>query len=146
MSFTYDYPRPMLTVDAVVFRINGDKPEVLLIRRKHDPFAGMWALPGGFVDMEETLEEAVVRELKEETGLTGVELTQLFAFSTVGRDPRGRNIDVAFYGFTSLNNSIVKGGDDASDAQWFVVENLPQLAFDHIKAVEMAVPKIDILK
>ncbi len=146
MSFTYDYPRPMLTVDAVVFRINGEKPEVLLIQRKHDPFAGMWALPGGYVDMNETVEEAIVRELEEETGLKTNNLRQLYTFSAIGRDPRGRTVSVTFFGLTDMNNSTVKGGDDASDAQWFAVENLPQLAFDHIKAVEMAVSKIDSLK
>ena len=77
MPFTYDYPRLMLTVDAVVFRINGDKPEVLLIQRKHDPYAGIWALPGGYVDMDETVEEAIVRELEEETGLKTKNLKDL---------------------------------------------------------------------
>ncbi|MCD4695754.1 MAG: NUDIX hydrolase [Bacteroidales bacterium] len=149
MSYTYEYPRPMVTVDAVVFRQSKEseldfkssadcKLEVLLIRRKNYPFEGMWALPGGFVDMNETLEKAAVRELKEETGLSGVELTQLFAFSTVNRDPRGRNIGIAFYGFTSQNNSKVKGGDDASEAQWFPVKKIPRLAFDHDEMIEMA--------
>jgi 8-oxo-dGTP diphosphatase len=134
----------MITVDAVVFRINGDKPEVLLIRRKHDPFAGMWALPGGYVDMNETVEEAIVRELEEETGLKTNNLRQLYTFSAIGRDPRGRTVSVTFFGLTDMNNSTVKGGDDASDAQWFAVENLPQLAFDHKEAVEMAKSKINI--
>lgn len=119
MPFTYEYPRLMITVDAVVFRINGDKPEVLLIRRKHDPFAGMWALPGGYVDMNETVEEAIVRELEEETGLKTNNLRQLYTFSAIGRDPRGRTVSVTFFGLTDMNNSTVKGGDDASDAQWF---------------------------
>ncbi|MBE9491644.1 MAG: NUDIX hydrolase [Bacteroidetes bacterium] len=144
MPFTYEYPRLMLTVDAVVFRINGDKPEVLFIQRKHDPFAGMWALPGGYVDMDETVEEAIVRELEEETGLKTNNLSQLYTFSAIGRDPRGRTVSVTFFGLTDMNNSTVKGGDDAKDAQWFAVENLPQLAFDHIKAVEMAKSKIKI--
>lgn len=142
MPFTYDYPRLMLTVDAVVFRINGDKPEVLLIQRKHDPYAGMWALPGGFVDMDETVEEAIVRELEEETSLKANNLRQLHTFSEIGRDPRGRTVSVTFFGLTEMDNSTVIGGDDAKDAQWFAVENLPQLAFDHIKAVEMAASKL----
>jgi len=146
MSFTYEYPRLMLTVDAVVFRQNGSRLEVLLIQRKHDPFAGMWALPGGFVDMDETVENAIVRELEEETSLKAVNLKQLYTFSSIGRDPRGRSVSVTFFGLTEMGNSAVKGGDDASDAQWFDIGSLPQLAFDHIKAVEKAVSKIDMLK
>jgi len=144
MSFTYKYPRLMLTVDAVVFRQFDSKVEVLLIQRKHDPFAGMWALPGGFVDMEETVEQAVVRELEEETGLKVENLKQLFTFSEIGRDPRGRSVSVTFFGLAEKDNSSVKGGDDASDAQWFQIDQLPELAFDHIKAVNMAISKINL--
>ena len=154
MSYTYKYPRPMVTVDAVVFRLeaidksgldfksNPDYAEVLLIQRKNYPYKGMWALPGGFVDMDETLEKAVVRELEEETGLTGVELKQLHAFSSVERDPRGRNICIAFYGIASYNNSKVKAGDDAGDARWFGVNKLPELSFDHQEIVKMALKRI----
>lgn len=143
MTFSYEYPRLMLTVDAVVFRLNGEDLEVLLIQRKHDPFAGMWALPGGFVDMDETVEQAVVRELEEETGLRLEKLKQLFTFSEIGRDPRGRTVSVTFFGMADLNNSRVSGGDDASDAQWFPMDQLPELAFDHIKAVDMALKKMN---
>ena len=142
MPFTYKYPRLMLTVDAVVFRQNGSQLEVLLIQRKHDPYAEMWALPGGFVDMDETVEEAIVRELEEETGLKTNNLKQLHTFSEIGRDPRGRSVSVTFFRLTEMGNLFVKGGDDADDARWFDVENIPQLAFDHIKAVKMAITKI----
>lgn len=138
MSYTYEYPRPALTVDAIVFRNNHGIHEVLLIQRGHYPFEGMWALPGGFIDMDETCEEAVVRELKEETNLYLADLKQLCTFSAVDRDPRGRTISVFYYGSVEMNNSEVKGGDDASDAKWFDVNDLPELAFDHIEAVEMA--------
>jgi 8-oxo-dGTP diphosphatase len=142
MSFTYDYPRPMVTVDAVVFRKNRNGTEVLLIQRGHYPYEGMWALPGGFVDMEETLEEAIIRELEEETGLKGVELTQLHAYSEIHRDPRGRNISITFFGLAGSDNPSVKAGDDAADARWYPVDKMPELAFDHIKVVEMALKKM----
>ena len=138
MPFTYEYPRPALTVDAIVFRNNKGVNEVLLIKRKNFPFEGMWALPGGFIDMDETCEAAVVRELKEETNLDLTEFEQLCTFSAVERDPRGRTISVFYYGTVKLEGSAVKGGDDASDAKWFALDNLPQLAFDHIDAIEMA--------
>ena len=142
MAYTYDYPRPMVTVDAVVFRKNGTNTEVLLIKRGHYPYEGMWALAGGFVDMEETLEEAVARELKEETGLTGIKLEQLHTFSDIHRDPRGRNISIIFWGIATLENTSVIGGDDATDARWFAIEQLPGLAFDHSKVIEMAIKKL----
>jgi len=142
MSYTYEYPRPMVTVDAVVFRKNNSHFEVLLIRRKNYPFEGMWALPGGFVDMNETVEEAVSRELNEETDLDKVELKQLHTFSTIGRDPRGRNISVIFYGMSEMEHSKIKAGDDASDASWFAVENLPKLAFDHTEVLDVALKRI----
>jgi len=142
MAFTYDYPRPMVTVDAVVFRKNGSGTEVLLIKRGRYPYEGMWALPGGFVDMEETLEEAIIRELEEETGLKQVELQQLHAYSEIHRDPRGRNISITFYGIAGSIDTTVTSGDDASDAQWFLVDQMPELAFDHIKVVQLALKKI----
>lgn len=142
MSYTYDYPRPALTVDAVVFRKTTKQLEVLLIQRKHYPFAGMWALPGGFVEMEETVEQAVVRELEEETSLKIEGLKQLHTFSELGRDPRGRTISVTFYGTVAVENSTVKGGDDAIAANWFSLDDLPALAFDHIEAVNMALDRL----
>ncbi len=142
MSYTYQYPRPAVTTDAIVFLKNSSGFNVLLIQRKNNPYKEMWALPGGFVEMDETLEEGVLRELDEETGLTGIKLKQLHAFSTVDRDPRGRTIGVAFWGFTTNENSTVKGGDDASEAKWFSIDNLPQLAFDHREIVEMALIQI----
>ena len=96
MAYTYKYPRPALTVDAAVFRKTGTGFEILLIQRNNPPFEGGWALPGGFVDMDETLEDAIIRELQEETSLTDVTLKQLHAFSTPGRDPRGHTISVIF--------------------------------------------------
>ena len=143
MPFTYDYPRPALTVDAVVFR-KADEFEVLLIQRKHYPFEGMWALPGGFVEMEETVEEAVVRELEEETclELRMDQLKQLHTFSALGRDPRGRTVSVTFFGKIDYQKSEVRGGDDASDAKWFKMSTIPELAFDHIEAINMALDRI----
>jgi len=132
----------MVTVDAVVFRKNGSGTEVLLIKRGRYPYEGMWALPGGFVDMEETLEDAIVRELEEETGLKGVELIQLHAYSEIHRDPRGRNISITFYGVADSINTSVTGGDDAADARWFPVDILPALAFDHEKVIDLALKKI----
>lgn len=144
MAFTYEYPRMLVTVDAIVFlKDTTNNYKVLLIERKNDPFKGQYALPGGFVDMNETLKDAATRELYEETGLKGVELHQLFAFDSIDRDPRGRNLCVAFYGFTLPNNSSVTASDDAEKAQWFDINNLPELAFDHKKIIHLAINKIE---
>lgn len=141
MKYCYDYPRAALTVDAVVFRNNRDKVQVLLIRRKNPPFQNYWCLPGGFVDMDETLEEAVKRELEEETGLSGTELSQLQAFSSIDRDPRGRTISVVFTGWCE-NDEPVKGGDDAAEAAWWDIDALPETGFDHAEIIQMAITKI----
>ena len=142
MPYTYDYPRLALTVDAVVFRKHEKEFEVLLIQRKHYPFEGMWALPGGFVDMDETVEQAVVRELYEETNLKFDQLEQLHTFSALGRDPRGRTVSVTFFGLIDQKHTDVRGGDDASDAKWFKMSSVPPLAFDHIEAINMALQRI----
>ena len=138
-KYTYDYPRPMVTVDAVVFTERDGRLEVLLIQRGRDPFAGYWALPGGFVEMEETLEAAARRELEEETGLRGVALEQLRAFGDPGRDPLGRSIDFVFRGVSDWRAQSPRVADDAADARWFPVDALPTLAFDHRQIVEYAV-------
>ncbi len=130
MSFSYTYPRPALTVDALVAAGAADRVKILLIRRGKDPYAGMWALPGGFVDMEETLERACLRELKEETGMVLPAMQQFRVFDAPGRDPRHRTISVVFYAFIP-DEMPVKGGDDASEAAWFSHNELPPLAFDH---------------
>lgn len=134
MSYTYKYPRPALTVDAIVFR-RKQVWEVLLIQRLNEPFKDMWAFPGGFVDMEETVEDAVERELEEETALTGIEFKQFNTFSAVHRDPRHRTISVAFVGIVE-SDVEPKAGDDAKNAKWFKIEDLPNLAFDHKEVME----------
>ena len=129
MTFTYEYPRPALSVDCVVFAVDDAGLKVLLIERGQEPFKGAWALPGGFVRVEETTDEAALRELKEETGLEHVFLEQLYTFSGIARDPRERVVTVAHYAL--VKPAAVVGGTDARCAQWFDVGKLPALAFDH---------------
>lgn len=122
----------MLTVDILLFCPGANSWELLLIRRGNQPFKGKWALPGGFVEMDEELHEAAKRELLEETGWKQEKLTQFHAYGQPGRDPRGRNIAVVYYGFaTKEAHNSVKGGDDASEARWFAIDQIPELAFDH---------------
>lgn len=130
MPYTYDYPRPALGVDALVFAKEAGGLKILLILRKNEPFKEMWAFPGGFMDMDELIENAVYRELEEETGLSGVTLKRLDVFDGIHRDPRGRVLTVAYVGV--VDKALpVQGLDDAAEARWFDVASLPALAFDH---------------
>ena len=142
MSFTYEYPRPALTVDCVVFGLDADELEVLLIRRGLEPFAGRWALPGGFVHTDETLDEAARRELQEETGLEQIFLEQLYTFGAIDRDPRERVVTVAYYALVKLSEHNVRATTDAADAAWFAISDLPELAFDHAEIFEMALARL----
>ena len=136
MPHTYRYPRPALTVDCIILRETADKSELLLIQRDQYPFEGMWALPGGFIEMTERLLEAASRELNEETGLTDIRLEQFKTFDKIDRDPRGRTISVVFYGFLKNLSGYVTAASDARDARWFEINDLPELAFDHQEIVE----------
>jgi 8-oxo-dGTP diphosphatase len=142
MSHTYEYPRPALTVDCVVFGLDEDELEVMLIRRGLEPFAGRWALPGGFVHIDETLDDAARRELEEETGLRKVYLEQLFTFGAVDRDPRERIVTVAYYALVKLSDHKVRAATDATDAAWFSLSDLPELAFDHQHILEVALDRL----
>ncbi len=128
-TYTYDYPRPAVTTDCVVFGFDGHDLKILLIQRGIEPFKGAWAFPGGFLNMEETVEQGALRELKEETHLELTYLKQVGAFSDVNRDPRTRVITIAFYALAK--KLTVQGGDDAAKAQWFSLNDVPRLAFDH---------------
>lgn len=129
--YKYAYPRPSLTVDAMVFNYHSGKFELLLIKRKDDPYKDCWAFPGGFIDEGESAENAVVRELREETGLQVSKLQQLITASKPGRDPRGWTVSVVFIGFMSEERVILSAGDDAALADWHRIDRLPELAFDH---------------
>ena len=144
MSHTYEYARPSVTVDCVVFGLDLDAEDlkILLIQRSGRPFAGMWALPGGFVDMDETLDQAAKRELQEETGISRLYLEQLYTFGDPGRDPRDRVITVAYYALVKLTDHTIKADTDASDVAWFGVSDLPRLAFDHAKIVATALVRL----
>ncbi len=132
MPFTYDYPRPAVTVDVVLVTLGAnDALRVLLIQRKHEPFAGRWALPGGFVDQHEDLPVAARRELREETGVDVGPLLQLGAYGTPGRDPRGHTVGVAFVAAAGPGEAEGIAGDDAADCRWFALRRPPPLAFDH---------------
>lgn len=128
--FSYAYPRPALTVDVVLVS-REDRPRVLLIKRKQDPFAGDWALPGGFVDQGETLLAAALRELREETGLTADGLEQLHAAGDPGRDPRGWTVSVVFLARTGAKRPKAIAADDAAEVGWFPLDAPPPMAFDH---------------
>lgn len=139
MSYTYEYPRPAVTVDCIIFGLDeGSQLKVLLIKRGHDPFGGCWALPGGFVEMDEDLETAALRELEEETGVTNVFIEQLYTFGSPERDPRGRVISVAYFALVSLERHPVTANTDAQDANWFALDELPPLAFDHAQVLAVA--------
>jgi 8-oxo-dGTP diphosphatase len=138
MSKTYEYARPALTVDVVVFALDDEELRVMLIERDLEPFAGCWALPGGFVRVDETLEEAARRELEEESGLKGIFLEQLYTFGDLDRDPRERVVTVAYYALVNLAGHDVKASTDARNAAWFPCNDLPKLAFDHQRILRAA--------
>ncbi|MEZ4650417.1 MAG: NUDIX domain-containing protein [Candidatus Eisenbacteria bacterium] len=139
---SYEFPRPALTVDVVVFALDDEELKVLLIQRSLPPFENSWALPGGFVQMNEDLEEAARRELEEETGLRGAFLEQLYTFGAPGRDPRDRVVSVAYYALVNLSGHPIRPDTDAKAAAWFEVDDLPRLAFDHEAIVEMALERL----
>ena len=137
MKYCYDYPRPAVTADIIILKKSTNESFVLLIERKHPPYEGMWALPGGFLNMDETLEEAALRELQEETGITGVMLEQFHTYSEVNRDPRHRTITTVFIGYLNDNTIEPEAGDDAAEVKWFALEKLPPLAFVHGEVMKM---------
>ncbi|MDR3459228.1 MAG: NUDIX domain-containing protein [Verrucomicrobiae bacterium] len=142
MPHTYQYARAALTVDGVVFGLDAGELKILLIQRALEPFKGKWALPGGFVHVEETLDAAARRELAEETGLADVFLEQLYTFGAVKRDPRERVVSVAYYALVKLSDHAAKAATDAAKAEWFPVSRLPQLAFDHADIVALALTRL----
>lgn len=125
------YERPSVTVDVVIFSLINNKLQVLLVKRKYPPFANIWAIPGGFVRIDESLEDAAARELAEETGVINVYIEQLYTFGTPGRDPRTRVITVAYFALVPQDAIKHRPGDDASETAWFPMSELPELAFDH---------------
>jgi 8-oxo-dGTP diphosphatase len=132
-----------VTVDVIVLRIAQDALEILLIRRGKPPFEGMWAIPGGFVDMDETLDAAARRELREETGLCELWMEQLYTFGSVDRDPRGRCITVAYFGVVPSDADLkLDAGDDANQLNWFASRDLPDMAFDHQRIIEVALQRL----
>lgn len=138
MPFTYEYPHPAVTTDIVVFTIRQGALKVLLIKRALPPFQGRWALPGGFVEMDESLDEGARRELEEETGVTGVYLEQLYTFGRPDRDPRERVITVAYYALIPSDAIELKAATDVEGVGWFGIEELPELAFDHHEILAVA--------
>ena len=135
MSYTYKYPMPSVTADILVLRNTGVSSQILLIKRKNDPFKDCWAFPGGFTEEGETLEQSASRELMEETGIDCQFLSQFKAFGDPGRDPRGRTVTIVFYVYVDEDTEF-HPADDAKEAAWFDLNNLPALAFDHAKILE----------
>ena len=136
------YERPSVTVDVVMMSLRQGDLQVLLIKRRAWPFEGMWAIPGGFVNMDESLETAAKRELREETGVEDVYLEQLYTFGDPGRDPRTRVITVVYFALLDSERLQVRAADDAADVNWFSVYDLPALAFDHAKILQYSLERL----
>ena len=136
LKYHYKYPHPSVTTDCVIFGFDGTRLNVLLIERGNDPYKGCWAFPGGFLNMDESALEGAKRELYEETGLRDAYIHQFHAFSAPDRDPRERVISIAYFALVRLTD--VKAGDDAAKAQWFPLDEIPPLAFDHDKMLREA--------
>lgn len=143
VTFTYEHPHPTVAADVALFRRVEARAELLLIRRGKEPHAGRWALPGGFVNIDEDLEPAARRELLEETSLEAGALRQLQTFGRPDRDPRERVITVVFIGFAAEPGAEPRGGDDAAEARWFSLDRLPALAFDHADIIALARAALD---
>jgi 8-oxo-dGTP diphosphatase len=143
MPYTYEYPRPALTTDALIVSRKENQFYILLIERKFDPFKGLFALPGGFVNMDEELDTACARELFEETGISAAELKQFHTYGTIERDPRGRTVSVVFW---SILDKLIEpvAGDDAEKAKWIPLNNLPPMAFDHLKIIQQFCSEYEI--
>lgn len=142
MTYTYEYPRPAVTVDLVIFTIADNDLKVLLIRRGGEPYKNRWALPGGFVEIDESLEKAAARELQEEAGVSGVYLEQLYTFGDPKRDPRGRVISVSYFALVDVEQQRIRAASDATEAEWHSVFDpklRAKLAFDHKKILDYAV-------
>ena len=137
-----DYEKPSVTVDIIVFTIKDNDLKVLLVKRGIEPFKDKWAIPGGFIKLNENIEDAAKRELEEETGVKGVYLEQLYTFGDVNRDPRGRVITVSYFALINSEKLSLKAATDTSDAKWFSILDLPPLAFDHNKILEYAIQRL----
>jgi len=141
--YSYEHPRPALTVDIVTFTVQENTLQVLLVQRSNSPFEGSWALPGGFVEMDESLEDSAQRELYEETGIRGAYLEQLYTYGEPGRDPRGRVVSVAYYALLAPDAPVrPQAGRDARLAQWWPIGGLPELAFDHAEILAYALRRL----
>ncbi len=139
--YSYEYPHPAITADCIVFAHDGDDVKVLLIERKHEPYKGHWAFPGGFMNIDETADDAARRELKEETGLIVTDVHQVGAYSAVDRDPRERVVTITYYAVLD-HPAEAKANDDANKAHWFSLDNIPPLAFDHADMLRDAIEKV----
>lgn len=142
LKYSYEYPRPAVTTDCIIFGFDAGELKVLLVERGIEPFIGKWAFPGGFLHMDENADECARRELLEETGLQNVFIEQLFTFSDVDRDPRGRVITIAYYALVKLSDFNVQAGDDAKSANWFAISKVPPLAFDHDRILRVALNRL----
>ncbi len=142
MPYQYQYPHPAVTTDVAAFTLRDRQLQLLLIKRKHDPFTGKWALPGGFLEIEEDLEACAKRELQEETGVADIYLEQLYTFGQPQRDPRERVISVTYYALVPPDKLGLNAGSDAADAAWFPISELPELAFDHAEIIHLALERL----
>jgi 8-oxo-dGTP diphosphatase len=144
-QYCYDFPRPALTVDVIVFAFHENRLQVLLVRRNLEPFKGRWALPGGFVQMDEDLHVSALRELGEETGVDDVYLEQLYTLGDPDRDPRTRTVTVAYFALMSADQyaaARLEPATDVDDVRWWSIYDLPDLAFDHARILQYALQRL----